>query len=92
MKVRIRLDREEDGRWIAEVRGLPGSSAGYLYGATRDKAVAAAKVLAFESLAESVQSGRVPPRVNGVAFVVSSPRRHARSIRTMRSTLQVLAP
>lgn len=44
----IELDREEDGRWIAEVIDLPGAMA---YGATREEAVARVKALALRILA-----------------------------------------
>jgi predicted RNase H-like HicB family nuclease len=91
MKVRIKLDREDDGRWIAEVRGLPGTSAGFLYGATRQEAVDHAKALAFESLAESLQSGRGAVRTNGVSFLIINPRRPWRAPR-LRTGLEVLSP
>lgn len=46
----IQHDREEDGRWIAEVPELPGVLA---YGATADEAMAAASGLASRVLTES---------------------------------------
>jgi predicted RNase H-like HicB family nuclease len=49
MQFEIELDREEDGRWIAEVKELPGVMA---YGPTRDKAVAAVRELASRVIAE----------------------------------------
>ena len=36
----IEIEREADGRWIAEIPALPGVLA---YGATRDEAIARAK-------------------------------------------------
>ena len=36
MKVRIEIDREDDGRWIAEALELPGVMS---YGATREEAI-----------------------------------------------------
>jgi predicted RNase H-like HicB family nuclease len=39
----IEYEQEEDGRWIAEVPGLPGVLA---YGTTADEAMAKAEVLA----------------------------------------------
>jgi predicted RNase H-like HicB family nuclease len=50
----IELDREADGRWIAEIRALPGVLA---YGATRDEAVARTKALALRVLAERLEQG-----------------------------------
>jgi predicted RNase H-like HicB family nuclease len=45
--VLIELDREEDGRWIAEVPELPGVLA---YGKTQGDAVRAARALALRVL------------------------------------------
>jgi predicted RNase H-like HicB family nuclease len=45
----IELDREEDGRWIAEVSGLPGVM---VYGQTRDEALARVEALALRTLAD----------------------------------------
>ena len=42
-------EREEDGRWIAEVPELPGVLA---YGATADEAASKAQVLALRVLAD----------------------------------------
>jgi predicted RNase H-like HicB family nuclease len=49
MKLSIELDREENGRWLAEVLELPGVMA---YGQTRDEAVTRAQELALRVLAE----------------------------------------
>lgn len=47
--LKIEIEREDDGRWIAEVAGMPGVLA---YGDTRDEALARAEALAFAVLAE----------------------------------------
>lgn len=52
--LKIELDREEDGRWIAEVEALPGVLA---YGDTRDAAIANVEVLAFRVLADRLEHG-----------------------------------
>lgn len=52
MKFHIELDREEDGRWIAEIGSLPGVMA---YGKTKEEAVAKAKALALRVLADRVE-------------------------------------
>ena len=44
VKFQIELDREEDGRWIAEIRSLPGVLA---YGNSKQEAVAKVKALAL---------------------------------------------
>jgi predicted RNase H-like HicB family nuclease len=43
----LTIDREDDGRWIAEVPELPGV---LTYGATRDEAIVKAKILALRVL------------------------------------------
>jgi hypothetical protein len=43
---KIEFDREDDGRWIAEIAELPGVLA---YGATREEAEAAVEALALEN-------------------------------------------
>ena len=45
--MKIELDREKDGRWIAEVPDLPGVMA---YGGSRKEAIANVKALAKEVL------------------------------------------
>jgi predicted RNase H-like HicB family nuclease len=52
MKLSIQSEREEDGRWLAEVSELPGVLA---YGASRDEALARAQVLALRALAERIE-------------------------------------
>ena len=52
MNVSIESEREDDGRWLAEVPQLPGVLA---YGATRDEALAKAQVLALRVLAERIE-------------------------------------
>jgi predicted RNase H-like HicB family nuclease len=50
----IEVEREEDGRWIAEVPELPGV---IVYGEDRASAVAKAQALAIRVLAERLQEG-----------------------------------
>ena len=54
MDFSIECEREEDGRWLAEVPQLPGVLA---YGATADEAMAKAEVLALRVLAERLENG-----------------------------------
>ncbi len=51
----IELDREEDGRWIAEVRELPGVM---VYGSSQEDATRKVKALALRVLADLVEEGR----------------------------------
>jgi predicted RNase H-like HicB family nuclease len=54
MNFRIEAEREEDGRWMAEVLELPGAM---VYAPTRDQAVARAKALALRAVAERLEHG-----------------------------------
>jgi len=51
----IEVEREDDGRWIAEVIDLPGVLA---YGTSRDEAVARAKDLVLRVLADRLEHGK----------------------------------
>ncbi|NCO41972.1 MAG: HicB family protein [Armatimonadetes bacterium CG_4_10_14_3_um_filter_66_18] len=59
----IEIDREEDGRWIAEVPDLPGVLA---YGKSRDDAIAKVKALALRVLADRYDHGDEVPALQGV--------------------------
>jgi predicted RNase H-like HicB family nuclease len=52
MKFQIELDREEDGRWMAEIALLPGVMA---YGKTKPEVIAKVKALALRVLADQVE-------------------------------------
>jgi predicted RNase H-like HicB family nuclease len=54
MYLTLELDREADGRHIAEVPDLPGVLA---YGATREEAIARAQALALRVLADRLEHG-----------------------------------
>ncbi|HXC49725.1 MAG TPA: type II toxin-antitoxin system HicB family antitoxin [Candidatus Limnocylindrales bacterium] len=58
MKYNIDCEREEDGRWIAEVPELPGVLA---YAATAEEAMSKAEVLALRVLAERLEHGEARP-------------------------------
>jgi predicted RNase H-like HicB family nuclease len=49
---RVELEREDDGRWIAEVVEMPGALA---YGATEDEAVARVQALALRVVADRLE-------------------------------------
>jgi predicted RNase H-like HicB family nuclease len=50
----IEIDREEDGRWFAEVPDLPGV---IVYGPGREEAIAKVKALALRVIAERLEYG-----------------------------------
>ena len=54
MRLRVEFDREDDGRWIAEVPELPGVMA---YGLTQTEALAAVEALALRVLADRLEHG-----------------------------------
>jgi predicted RNase H-like HicB family nuclease len=58
MKFTLECEREDDGRWIAEVPQLPGVLA---YGVSADEAMSRAEVLALRVLAERLEHGEAKP-------------------------------
>jgi len=61
----IELEREEDGRWIAEVPALSGV---LCYGADRDEAVARVQALALRVIAERLEHREAPAEFLNVTF------------------------
>ena len=61
----IELDREDDGRWIAEVRDLPGT---LCYGQSRNEAIARVQALALRVLADRLEHGEAPAELLDVSF------------------------
>ena len=66
----IELDREEDGRWIAEAMELPGVMS---YGATREEAISNTEKLAIEAIADRIQHGELPPGKSAPSWFLASP-------------------
>ncbi len=62
----IEIEREEDGRWIAEVPNLPGVMA---YGQSKEEAVSKVKALALRVLADRLEHGEEIPELRGVFAV-----------------------
>jgi predicted RNase H-like HicB family nuclease len=60
MKLALECEREEDGRWLAEVVELPGVLS---YGETSREALARAEVLALRVLAEQMAHAEFPPQL-----------------------------
>ena len=58
MKIRIESEREKDGRWLAEVIGLPGVLA---YGKSSKEAMEKAEALALRVLAERIEHNEAKP-------------------------------
>ena len=68
MNFTIEHEREEDGRWLAEVPELPGVLA---YGATPDDAMARAEVLALRVLAERHEHNETGPHPISIAIAAA---------------------
>ncbi len=62
------IERETDGRWIAEIPDLPGVMA---YGESREEAISKAKALALRVLADRVEHGEPVPELTEL-FAVSA--------------------
>jgi predicted RNase H-like HicB family nuclease len=58
MKLKIEIDRELDGRWIAEVPDLPGVMC---YGQSRAEALSKVESLALRVLADRIEHGEEVP-------------------------------
>lgn len=69
MSYKIEIERESDGRWIAEIPSLPGVMA---YGRTRKEAVAAVEALALRVVADRVEKDKTPVKSKAVSFAISS--------------------
>jgi predicted RNase H-like HicB family nuclease len=65
MEFLIEVEQEEDGRWIAEVIGLPGV---LVYGLTREEAVAKVQALALRVLADRLEHGEAPSEPMNFSF------------------------
>ena len=57
----VEFDRENDGRWIAEVPTLPGVLA---YGSTKQDAFRRVSAVALRTLADKVERGNTPASVS----------------------------
>jgi predicted RNase H-like HicB family nuclease len=52
VELKIETEREDDGRWIAEITNMPGVMC---YGDSQDSATAAAQALALRVLADQIE-------------------------------------
>jgi len=67
VNVSIELDREDDGRWIAEALELPGVMS---YGDSREDAIRNTERLAIDVIADRIQHGELPASALNVSFQV----------------------
>jgi predicted RNase H-like HicB family nuclease len=57
----IEIERESDGRWIAEVEELPGVLA---YGKTKEDVVSRVEALALRVIADRLEHGETIPELD----------------------------
>ena len=58
-KLVVQFERDDGGRWIAEVLGIPGA---LVYGQTHDEALGKVQALAMRVLADRLEHGESVPR------------------------------
>lgn len=58
MELEIVFDREEDGRWIAEIESLPGVLA---YGASQHEARSRVEAVALRVIADKIEAEQQAP-------------------------------
>jgi predicted RNase H-like HicB family nuclease len=68
MTLTVEYEREEDGRWLAEVVEMAGVLA---YGDTSHEAVAKAQALALRVLADRLEHGETAPESVNISFAVA---------------------
>ena len=68
MTFTVEYEREEDGRWLAEVVEMPGALA---YGKTSDEAIAKAQALALRVLADRLEHGEAAPEFVNISFAAA---------------------
>ncbi len=61
--MKIETEREEDGRWIAEVPDLPGV---IVYAENKEDAILKVKVLALRVIADRIEHGEEVPEFGDV--------------------------
>ena len=62
---KVEIERETDGRWLAEVLELPGVLA---YGETQEAALSRVQALALRVIAERLEHGEAGPDLLSISF------------------------
>lgn len=70
VKLKVELEQEDDGRWIAEVVDLPGV---LVYESAPEAAIRAVRALALRVLADKVEHGELDAQANRVEFLIPKP-------------------
>ena len=66
--MQVEVEREDDGRWIAEVSALPGAMA---YGSTKAEAIMKVEALVLRALADKIEQGEDAPELARVFAVAA---------------------
>lgn len=66
--LKVEVEQEEDGRWLAEVLELPGVLA---YGQDQDAAVSKVQALALRVVAERLEHGEAGPQLLSISFAAA---------------------
>jgi predicted RNase H-like HicB family nuclease len=69
MELVVELEREDDGRWIAEIPTLPGVMA---FGGTRDEALRAVEALALRVFADRLEHREIDSEPVSLSFLVAA--------------------
>jgi len=64
--MRIEIEQEDDGRWIAEVPDLPGVM---VYGVSQQEAISKAEALALRAIADRLDHGESVPELSDLFAV-----------------------
>jgi len=65
VRFRVEIEREQDGRWLAEVPELPGVLA---YGSSESEAQAKVQALALRVVADRLEHGEAGPELIDISF------------------------
>ncbi len=65
----IEYEQEEDGRWLAEVIGMPGVLA---YGRTVEEAISKVEALGLRVIADRLEHGETGPRLLNISFAAAA--------------------
>ena len=68
MTFTVEFEREDDGRWLAEVLELPGVLA---YGQTSEEAIAKAQALVLRTLADRLEHAEGAPEFLNIHFAAA---------------------
>lgn len=64
--LKVEVEREDDGRWLAEIADLPGVLA---YGQSREEAIERVQALSLRVMADRLEHGESVPEMAGVFAV-----------------------